>query len=118
MAATFDDTLPTDRDWIRAALGDTDTSNAWLSDERINAVLTAAANDRTVATLQLCEQLITLASQEPVEVSISGLSVDYSAQIAAWKDLANRLRADIAADQPGTKSTRASSQSIRHKVSW
>jgi hypothetical protein len=53
-----------------------------------------------------------------VEVSISGLSVDYSAQIAAWKDLANRLRAEIAADQPGTKSTRASSQSIRHKVAW
>jgi hypothetical protein len=118
MAATFDDALPTDRDWIRAALGDTDTSNAWLSDARIDAVLTAAANDRRVATLQLCEQLITLASQEPVEVTIAGLSVDYSAQIAAWKDLATRLRAEIAADQPGTQSTRAGSRSISHKVAW
>jgi len=40
VAQTYDDTLPTNRDWVRRLLGDTDVANTTaLSDEEIDAVI-------------------------------------------------------------------------------
>lgn len=39
MAATYDPTLPTDRDHVRFLIGDTNVSSAVLTDEEIAAVL-------------------------------------------------------------------------------
>lgn len=42
MSATFDPSLGTKKDWVRLLTGDTDTSNAKLQDETIEAILTKA----------------------------------------------------------------------------
>ena len=39
MAATFDDTLSTDKDKVRFMIGDVDTTKAVLQDEEINGLL-------------------------------------------------------------------------------
>lgn len=39
MAATYDETLATGKDWVRFLIRDTDTANAQLSDEEITALL-------------------------------------------------------------------------------
>jgi len=39
MAATFDDTLSTDKDKVRFMIGDVDTTNPLLQDEEINGLL-------------------------------------------------------------------------------
>ena len=41
MAATFDPTLSTDRDWVRFLVPDKDTTTALFQDEEIDAVLTS-----------------------------------------------------------------------------
>lgn len=41
MAVTYDPTLATDRDWVRFLTADTDTTSALISDEEIDAVLSA-----------------------------------------------------------------------------
>lgn len=51
MSATYDPTLPTDRDWVRLLTGDSDTSAALLSDEEIDAIVAQEATD-TSATGQ------------------------------------------------------------------
>lgn len=47
MSATFDTSLSTDKDWVRALIGDTDVSpatDAFLADETIEAILTKEMN--------------------------------------------------------------------------
>jgi hypothetical protein len=47
MAATYDPTLPTDRDWVRFLIGDTNVTpatDALFTDEEIDAVLTEQSN--------------------------------------------------------------------------
>ena len=39
MAATYDPTLPSDKDWVRLLIGDTDVSSPVLSDEEILGII-------------------------------------------------------------------------------
>lgn len=70
MACTYDDTLPTDLDWIRFLVGDVDTPDGcFFQDEEINAVI------------------------EEVRAISSGpaLSVKYCAAALLWDNLLARL---------------------------
>ncbi len=53
MTATFDPTLATDRDFVRQAIGDTDTSEAQLTDEAIDAFLSEESNKYRAAAMGL-----------------------------------------------------------------
>lgn len=50
MAATFDASLSTNKDWVRYLIGDTDTGNAYVQDETIEAVLGEENNKYTAAS--------------------------------------------------------------------
>lgn len=50
MATTYDPTLPTTKDWVRLLIGDTDTSDAALTDEEIAAIITEETKSKSSAT--------------------------------------------------------------------
>lgn len=98
MSATYNPLLPTDLDKARALLGDTvvePAADALLSDEHILAVL-AMEGSFALGLAWLADELVAQFAQEPVKVSISGVSVDYSARITAWQTLATRMRTKAA----------------------
>src|SRR5689334_13658269 len=94
MATTYDETLPTDLDRVRAILGDTDVSpaaDALFTDEHINAVLIAEGS-LAAGVVFLAEELIARFGQEPVRVAVNGKTVDFSERITIWKTLAQRMQ--------------------------
>lgn len=112
MAATYDQLLPTTKDRIRALLGDTAVTpgttvipdgDELVTDEHITVVL-AEEGSVEAALAFLADELVARFSQEPVKVTLSGLAVDYSARIPAWKDLASRMRAKLAAAEEAAAS--------------
>lgn len=88
---TYNDTLPTDRDAIRAMLGDTDVDALLLSDAHITAVL-ASEGSATAAAAFLAEELAARFAHEPVRTTGEGVTIDYSGRIDAWYRLAVSLR--------------------------
>jgi hypothetical protein len=84
---TYDDTLPTDKDLARAALGDTDMDAPIFSDEHITAVLTIRGNVAD-GVASLAGELVATYSHQPVKKSAYGVSVDYTDRIAAWRQIA------------------------------
>jgi hypothetical protein len=98
MSASYDETLPSDLDEARYLLGDTvvdPPEDALRSNELINAALTKKGFALGLAFI--ADGLVAEFSQEPVKITLSGLAVDYSARVPAWKDLATRMRAAAAA---------------------
>jgi hypothetical protein len=99
MSATFDPTLPTQRDHIRLAIGDKhnngtagDITNPLLQDEIIDAKLAMFGYPESLA--QLCESLIAEYGQRPDEYSESGgVRIKWGARIAAWQKIADNARA-------------------------
>lgn len=90
MSATYDPTLPTDRDLVRRLIGDVDMSNALISDEEINALLTRIGSAYlTAATLA-----DGLAGQyaKSVSFSVEGLSISNTQKYEHFLGLAARLR--------------------------
>lgn len=57
MAATYDPTLPTDKDWVRFLIGDRDVTTARFADEEYVAVLTEEAN-KYLAAARMAETLL------------------------------------------------------------
>lgn len=103
MSATYDETLPTEKDEARYLLGDTvvePESRALRSDEHINAVIAKKGFELGVAFI--AEGLIAEFGQQPVKLSDSGASLDFSARIPAWTTLAQRMRAAAAAADGST----------------
>ncbi|MEN6583051.1 MAG: hypothetical protein ABFD54_11425 [Armatimonadota bacterium] len=91
MTATYDPTLPTLRDHIRLALGDTDTTNPLVQDETINAKLTTCGYCEALA--QLAEALASEFAQRPDSYAESGgLTVKWGERVQAWQDLADSAR--------------------------
>lgn len=45
MTCTYDPTLPTNRDWVRLLVGDTNTPNCSISDEEIDAIISESVRD-------------------------------------------------------------------------
>ena len=121
MSASYNELLPTDLDWIRSQLGDTDVEDdedlALHTDEHIRAVLALSAS-RAAACAVLAHELIVRFSQEPVKVSLSGIAVDYSARIPAWQDVATRMQALIAEAAAQIADSAAGSQGLDTTGVW
>jgi len=58
VARTYNETIPTDKDWVRLTISDRDVSNAVFDDEEIQAVLDESAN-KWLAAARLGELLLT-----------------------------------------------------------
>ena len=83
---SYDPTLPTDKDYVRFVLGDTDTTAELLPDAQILAVLSTTSRNGTVALL--AQGLAARYAQQPTSVSVSGKSVAWAERVAYWRDLA------------------------------
>lgn len=88
MSATYDDTLPTDLDRVRAQLGDTDKDAALHSDAHIVAVLSLQGSV-ALAVAFLARELVARYAVQPVRKTADGLTVDYTGRIALWQALAS-----------------------------
>jgi hypothetical protein len=93
LAATYLDSLPTERDRVRSDLGGRITilpaSDPLLTDEHIDAVLTLEGS-RASAVAYLARELVVRFAHEPVKVTAGDMSVDYSPRIGLWEALAAR----------------------------
>ena len=98
MSATFDPTLPTQRDHIRLALGDKhadasagDITEPLLQDETIDAKLAAWGYSEALA--QLADALATEYAQRPDSYQeYQGLTMRWSERVSAWRELAKLAR--------------------------
>ena len=119
MSFSFNASLTTDLDWIRAELGDTDSAMAVLSDEQIAAVLTAESNVRYPALLCCAAQSVALIAKEPVKVDAAGAVYDFSQRLTALTPLATAWRATLAnrAGGDGTQ-TRQPTTNVTAKAAW
>lgn len=100
MTATYDPTLPTSKDRARSLLGDIDVSdggaNALRTDEAIVAVI--AANGEQLGTAVLAEGLAAEYAQLPDSLSTGGTSFSWRERVKYWRDLAARIRTQLASD--------------------
>jgi hypothetical protein len=120
MAATFDPTLPTNRDFARQELGDTDVSpaaNAYLSDEQYDAML--AAYSYSLAVGKMADAILALLSARPTRYAEhNGISVDWDNLLDHLKDVSKRGRAGLI-DEPGTVADdRVHSTHAVNKLNW
>jgi len=89
VATTYNDALLTDKDKVRASLGDTDMASPLMSDEHITAVLVVEGS--IMATVeQLAHELVARFGRQPVTIAAGDVRVDYSERLAVWRELANR----------------------------
>ena len=90
---SYDDTLPTDLDKIRALLGDTsnDAATELLTDDHIEAMLSLYSFNAATATMAM--SLAARFAQEPDRVTLpSGLSVSWSERVKYWLSLASQMQ--------------------------
>jgi hypothetical protein len=98
MPGTWDQALPTPRDRARLALGDTgfltsgNGQSIWLlEDETLDSLL---AQGYELGVAEAAESLVARFAQLPDKLDESeGARQEWSHRIAAWKDLASRMRA-------------------------
>lgn len=93
MSASYDGTHLEEagRDRARFLLGDTDTSQALLQDEEIDALLATFAFKEAVA--QCCDHLVSRFAQRPDDYQDEGgVKVKWTERVKAWQGLAKRLR--------------------------
>lgn len=95
MTATYDETLPTDKDRARAMLGDTNLIKALHSDEHITAVI-AAEGSLMAGVAFLANELYVRFAREPVKWEADGTKMDYSGRLEAWRSLAASAQAGVA----------------------
>lgn len=76
MAATYDTSLPTDKDWVRFMIGDRDVAAATLQDEEINAILGMKANKYLAAAD--CAQMMLALNQGLIEKQVETLKLQWS----------------------------------------
>jgi hypothetical protein len=88
---SYDATLPTDVDRVRAAIGDVDMDAALYSDEAITARL-ATEVTVTATAISLLDDLIVRYANQPLKWTADGLSVDFSGRLDGWRDAVTRLR--------------------------
>jgi hypothetical protein len=89
VTTTYTNTLLTFRDRARFRLGDTDTTNALLSDEEIAAALTINVTEDP-AVAWLAQGLIARYSREPVKFSADGVMFDFSERVKVWREIVAR----------------------------
>jgi hypothetical protein len=94
---TFDPLLTTDKDWVRAAIGDRDMTDPLRSDQEIDATI-ALDGDRLLATATLAEGLAAEYARRVDSFSESGgISVRWGERVRTWLALAAGIRASSAA---------------------
>lgn len=94
MSATYDPTLPTDRDWVRFLIGDTDTSAAEISDEEINALLADSAYPNRYLAAAAAGDLMGTRAGGILSKSLAELSITYGSDSGiSFADYVGRLRA-------------------------
>lgn len=99
MSATYDPTLPADKDWVRFLIGDRGTptgagnnvSGTTLSDEEIAAVLAEEANKYLAAAR--CGETIQAQGHGATSKSVGDLSISYGdSPDSAYRKHLTRLR--------------------------
>ena len=93
---TYNDVLPTDRDKLRALIGDTDVGALLLSDSHLDAVLLLKGS-LNLALAFCADELIARFANQPVAQTSQGETVDYRERIATWKLISAQAKADAAA---------------------
>lgn len=91
--ATYAGTLPSDKDWVRFRIGDTDTpDNTHYSDDEINAVLGLSSN-KYFAAADLAESMLNAQTGGAVEKAVGDLRIRWSdSPKSAYQSLINELR--------------------------
>ncbi len=97
MAATYDEELPDDRDKVRVIIGDTDVSDALMSDEHIDAVL-GLEGGVAAASVFLLDELIARYSHDPMKVERGGLVMDFTKRLEWWAKMRERQQAIVDSD--------------------
>lgn len=92
MSWTYDDSLPTDRDWVRFRTGATNTNDQQISNEEIDAVLAVKA-DKDLAALAVARAILAKLSRDYDRSNI-GMSASRSQRIQHLKDLIDELKAE------------------------
>ena len=111
MGATFNPALLTARDRMRFDLGDTnvavekdddaDPLSLPVDDAVYAGVLARRGNDERQATLDLADSLIARYAQLETKATVDGVvTAEWGNRLAAWRALADRLRAAIASEAP------------------
>jgi hypothetical protein len=93
MAYTYNPALPSDRDWIRYTLGDTEFvhgasgTDGLVPDETYDTVLTMTG-DKYAATVAIANGLITRFGQQPTQFSAGQgqMQVQFADRVPAWED--------------------------------
>lgn len=86
MTVTYNGGLTLARDRLRFQLGDTDTSNALLTDEEIAGAVTLQSTE-DAALLYLAKGLLRRWAREPVRVSADGTTFDWSGRLEVWREI-------------------------------
>lgn len=96
MTWSYDTSLATAKDQVRFQIGDTDTNSQLVSDEEIDATLTAQGDSVVRSSIAIAEALAAKFARL-ASTSIEGLSVDFRSVAENYRMLASRLRADASA---------------------
>lgn len=91
---SYDPTLSTDRDKVRLYLGDTDVTSEQVKDTEIDAMLLVYADPMACAAA-FADSLAARYARR-VDTTVDGLSVSWSQRASAFRDLAERLRNQVA----------------------
>ena len=90
MAFSYNPALPTARDRLRWALGDTDAEEPLMDDVTYNAVLTANGQDEALSKISIAAALVAQYSREPDRVrKDDGTEVSWKDRLAGWRAIAN-----------------------------
>lgn len=89
---TYDDTLSTDKDKARSQIGDTDITDALMSDEHIEAVLTWKGSV-ALAVAYLAQELIARFARDPIRMTDNGATTDMTENMRIWRQLAGDAQA-------------------------
>lgn len=108
MDATYDPSLPTERDNARLLLGDIDTANYLLKDVTIDSMISQFGYREGVA--QLATSLAVRFAQDPGTYEADGgVKLQWSERVAMWRALAKDMRAVIEPPSPAVIRSGASS---------
>jgi hypothetical protein len=102
VSGSYDDTLSTTRDKVRALIGDT-AADAWLlSDDHLDVVVSLTGS--LMAAVGFCaDELVARFAQQPVKVSSQGELIDFSERIATWRHISAQAKAEqSAANNPNS----------------
>lgn len=94
MTATYDATLPTAKDRLRFALGDTTMTDVLEQDETYVAALTLYSEP--LATAVMAEALAARFAREPDSISGAAGSISWRERVKTWLALAERMRGAVA----------------------